>query len=269
MATQFLNGIDASNQRVINLGSPSADGDAVNKSYVDASVRGLQWEKPARVAPTGNINIASPGATIDGVTMATGDRVLLMYQTSGTPAGADNGIYIWNGAAVPLTRAPDGNALGDLDAGATFTVIEGTVNGGLVFHVLSPKTGPIGSTATTWGQLGGSSLSYAAGGGLDLNGTTFSVKTKAGGGIVADGTGTYIDTSKVPFKYAANVGDGSATAITLTHNLGTYDVQVTLFLASGQRADVFPDITRPTVNTVVLTFATAPASAAYRAVIFG
>lgn len=269
MATQFLNGIDAANQRIQNVGSPNQSGDAANKSYVDAAIRGLRWEMPVRVAPTGSITIASPGATIDGVTMATGDRVLLMYQTTGTPAGADNGVYVWNGAATPLTRAADANAQGDLDAGTTLTVTEGTVNGGKVFHVISPSTGPIGSTATVWGQLGGSAVSYTNGAGLDLSGTTFSVKTKAGGGIIADGTGVYIDITKVARTFSANVGDGSATTITLTHNLGTFDVHVAVFAASGQRPDVVPDITRPSVNTVALTFATAPASGAYRAVVVG
>ncbi|AEQ21001.1 putative tail fiber protein [Rhodococcus phage E3] len=265
MATQFLNGIDVTNQRIQNVGSPSQATDAVTKSYVDAQIRGLRWEMPARVAPTGNITISSPGGTIDTVTMASGDRVLLMFQT----AGAENGVYVWNGAAVPLTRAADANAQGDLDAGTTLTVTEGTVYGGKVFHVISPATGPIGTTATVWGQLGGSSVSYVNGAGLDLTGTTFSVKTKVGGGVIADGTGVYIDTTKFARIFSANVGDGTATTVTLTHNFATYDVGVTVFTASGQRPDVMPDITRPSVNTVALTFATAPTSGAYRALVVG
>jgi hypothetical protein len=59
-----------------------------------------------RVVATDHVNISSPGATIDGVPLSTGpppDRVLLTAQSP----GSQNGIYVWNGAAVAMTRATD------------------------------------------------------------------------------------------------------------------------------------------------------------------
>jgi hypothetical protein len=64
----------------------------------------------------------------------------------------------------------------------------------------------------------------------------------------------------------ANVGDGTNTAYTITHNLNSRDVIVQVY-DNATYETVFVDTARSTVNTVVLTFATAPASNAYRAVI--
>ena len=66
--------------------------------------------------------------------------------------------------------------------------------------------------------------------------------------------------------YAANIGDGSSTSFTVTHNLGTKDVVVDLVEVSTG-ATVYADITRPTTNTVVVAFAVAPTSNEYRVVI--
>jgi hypothetical protein len=69
-----------------------------------SAATGINWTK-ARVASTANVNIASPGAAIDGVNLVALDRVLLKNQT----APEENGLYDWNGAAVPMTRTFDMN----------------------------------------------------------------------------------------------------------------------------------------------------------------
>jgi hypothetical protein len=66
-----------------------------------------------------------------------------------------------------------------------------------------------------------------------------------------------------------NVGDGTSTAITVTHNLNTYDVTVEVYTNAAPRGTVDVDVTRPSVNTVTLTFQTAPATNALRATIRG
>jgi hypothetical protein len=115
-----------------------------------------------------------------------------------------------------------------------------------------------------WAQFGGGQT-YTAGNGLTVGANQFSVV--AGTGITV-GANVAIDPSVVVRKYAAAVGDGSTTAITITHNLNTRDVQVTLYNASTYE-QVLPDITNATVNTVTLTFAVAPTASQYRVVVFG
>ena len=64
----------------------------------------------------------------------------------------------------------------------------------------------------------------------------------------------------------ANVGDAESIVFTVTHNLNSRDVIVQVY-DNATYDTVFVDTTRSTVNTVVLTFATAPALNAYRVVI--
>lgn len=83
---------------------------------------GAAWLRlSVRVAAQSNLTLAAPGASIDGVAMAVGDRVLVKSQTS----AAENGIYVWNGAAVPMSRAADA-ATPAMLAGALTQVLEGS-----------------------------------------------------------------------------------------------------------------------------------------------
>lgn len=90
-------------------------------------------------------------------------------------------------------------------------------------------------------------------------------------------TGTDDTTAVTPLKlktyldnavggYAANVGNGSATSFTLTHNLGTRDVIVSIY-DNATYEQVMVDVMVETTSIVVVTFASAPASNAYRVVI--
>jgi hypothetical protein len=68
-------------------------------------------------------------------------------------------------------------------------------------------------------------------------------------------------------RYSADVGDGSNTSLTLTHNLGTRDVNVSVRRNSGAYEQVLVDWGAPTINTVTLVFAQAPTAAQFRATI--
>ena len=96
--------------------------DVPNKQYVDDLINGLSWKDACRVLENAiNVNIAAPGAAIDGIGMVVGDRVLLNAQA----APAQNGIWEWNGAAVPMTRPLDFATGSDPSSAATFAQ-EGT-----------------------------------------------------------------------------------------------------------------------------------------------
>ncbi|HYF74168.1 MAG TPA: hypothetical protein VD864_15155 [Nocardioides sp.] len=74
---KFGNGIDLAGQRGVNVGDPSSGTDIANKQYVDAFARGLSWKASVVAASTANVDIASAPASLDGVTLSSGDRVLL------------------------------------------------------------------------------------------------------------------------------------------------------------------------------------------------
>lgn len=248
--------------RVTNLPAPTASGDAANKGYVDSAVEGLAWKDSCRVATQANLNLSSPGATIDGITMVSGDRVLVRAQT----AGAENGIYVWNGAATAMTRALDANTFPELEQ-ATTTVEEGTGAG--VTYRQTAVNGTIDTTAVSWTTVG----------------TTAPAASTTQSGIVRLATqpevdaGTATDLAVSPQtlanwsgrlrKFSANVGDGSATSYTVTHNFNTRDVIARVFPNSGTFDDVEVDVQRTSVNAVAVVFATAPAANAYRVVVLG
>ncbi len=59
--------------------------------------------------------------------------------------------------------------------------------------------------------------------------------------------------------YSASIGDGSQTAIAVTHNLGSQDVIVQLYDTSSLDT-VYADVVRTSTNVVTITFSTAPTS---------
>ena len=248
--------------KVINLPSPTASGDAASKAYVDSIVEGLAWKDSCRVATQSNLNLSSPGATIDGVSMASQDRVLVRVQTS----AAENGIYIWNGAAVALTRALDANTFPELEQAVT-TIEEGSSAGST--YRQSQVNGTLDSTNILWSLFG--TVAPAA------SETTSGIAELATQAEVDAGTDDQriITPAKLANwsgrlrRVATNVGDGSATTYTVTHNLNTRDVIVRVFPNSGQYDDVEVDVQRTSINAVAVVFATAPANNAYRVVVLG
>lgn len=260
---KVMNGLDLQAQRIVNLADPSAGADAANKQYVDNVARGLAWKAPARAASTAAVTLAAPGATLDGVALAAGDRVLLKNQT----AAAENGLYVWTASGAPLVRAADADQGGELTPGTAVTVTEGTANGDRVFIVVSDAAITIGATAQTWGLLGGSG-SYAAGNGVTISGGTISAAAAANGGVTVGAGGIALDPNVAARKFSANIGNGSATSIAVAHNLGTKDVAVSL-RRNADDAGVLTDWTATDANTVTLAFAAAPAAGEHRVTVIG
>ena len=60
-------------------------------------------------------------------------------------------------------------------------------------------------------------------------------------------------------SFVGTIGDGSATAITVTHSLGTRNVIIQLYDSSTYDT-VYADVVRTTTDSATITFATAPAS---------
>lgn len=111
--------------KITNLASPTAAGDAANKSYVDSVAAALTPFDPVRVATTAAGTLASDfenGDSVDGVTLATNDLILIKDQASGT----ENGIYTVQASGAPVRVT--GMATSDSAAGAYTFVLEGTTN---------------------------------------------------------------------------------------------------------------------------------------------
>ncbi|MBL8752279.1 MAG: hypothetical protein JNK15_03175 [Planctomycetes bacterium] len=108
-----------------------------------------KWKQSVRVATTTNGTLATAfanGQTVDGVTLATGDRILLKAQS----AAADNGIYTVNASGAP-TRATDGNT-GTKLVSAHVPVEQGSANADTVW-VCTTNSITLGTTAQTWSSM--------------------------------------------------------------------------------------------------------------------
>lgn len=262
---KITNGLDLQSQKISNLADPSANTDGANKQYVDNVARGLQWKQPVRAATTATGTLATAyfnGQSIDGVVLATGDRVLIKNQAT----GAENGIYTVNAAGAP-TRAVDADGGTELAPGTAVTVLEGTTNGDKVYLLTTDGAVTIGTTAQTWGVLGGGTT-YTASNGVQLVGADFRGVAAAGGGLTVGATGFALDTSIAARKASANIGNGAATSIAFAHALGTKDVTVSVRLNATDEG-VLADWVATDANTVTITFAAAPAANAYRVTVTG
>lgn len=246
----------------VTVPTPTSATDAANKSYVDNAVQGLSWKQAVRVATTANGTLASAfedGDTVDGVTIATGDRILIKDQST----GSENGIYTINASGAP-TRALDANTSAEVDS-ATVYVESGTANADTVW-TLTTDNPTLNTTSLTFAQVNGGAVPAAS--------TTIAGKvelaTQAEAQAKSSGTLALTPASVADFarKYTGLIGDGSSTAIAVTHGLGSQYVNAQVFDASTN-ALVECDVTLTSSTQTSFTFAVAPSTNAYRVVITG
>ena len=183
IATQAASAVAVTGGTITGLGDPSASSDAATKNYVDTLVTGLRTRVIARVASTANVVLASGlenGDTLDGVTLATGNRVLLKNQTT----TSQNGLYtvVASGTA---SRDTEFDTISEL-AGQLILVSEGTTNADTMYLCTTDTSATLGSSAITYTQVfpsaGGTVTSVAV---ADSGSSEFTV---TGSPITSSGT---------------------------------------------------------------------------------
>lgn len=194
--------VSLNSQKITNLGTPTLDTDAATKAYVDAARSGLDVKQSVRATSTANVTVtytptggtsargqitAAPN-TLDGVSLAANDRILLKDQTT----GAQNGIWVVStlgtGSNGVWDRATDFDTDAEVTGGAFTFVKEGTVNAdsGWVLSTNDPIViGGASGTALTFAQFSGAGQ-ITAGAGLTKNGNTLDVGTASAARIVVN-----------------------------------------------------------------------------------
>lgn len=153
------------------LGGISAEVDAVRSLASMAT----QWKDKVVAASTANVVLASGlenGDVLDGVTLVTGNRILLLAQT----AAAENGIWIVAATGAP-TRAGDADSGPELLGMACF-VNAGAVNGGRAYVCVTTGTITPGTTALTYREISNQEL---------INANIAGFTTEAGRPILRNG----------------------------------------------------------------------------------
>jgi len=196
-------------------GDPTQALHAATKQYVDAIQQSLDVKDSVRVASTGsNIDFATGGLlTIDGITVASGDRVLLKDQT----AGAENGIYV--AASGAWSRSSDADTSAKVTPGMFTFVTDGTVNGDNGFVLVTNGPITLGSTALTFTQFSGAGQ-ITAGNGLSKSGNTLSVLgttnriSVSGSGV--DISSSYVGQTSITTLGTITTGTWSGTTISVS-----------------------------------------------------
>lgn len=301
MATKFLAGVDANSQRILAVGDPTNSSDAANKSYVDNLIYGLTWKEPVVAASTGNVDETTAPSTLDGVTLAADDRILLKDQTT----GSENGIYIFAAAGSALTRSNDADSAAELRS-ATVKVAKGNANADTTYTLQTDDI-TLGTTALDWvevnagttytagsglGESPAGTFNVSVGSGIEINSDAVRISAAAAGNGLSGGGGSALavdpgdgiqissdqvavtsDVVRTPStvvrKYSQNVPAMSAgTPEQITHNLGTKDITAQL-IQNSDGAFTFADIKADSTNTLTITSSTAVSADTYRIVVHG
>ena len=222
IATQDANNVALTGGSITGLGDPSATSDAATKNYVDQLIAGLRTRIVAEVATTANVDLTADlqnGDTIDGVTLVTGDRVLVKDQST----GSQNGLYtvVASGTA---SRDTEYDTIAEL-SGQMVVVNQGTANDNKIFLCTTNNTATLDTDTITFTQVTPSNV-----------GTVTSVAVADSGSSEFTVTGSPI-TSSGTINLAVNAIDNSkitglGTAATL--NVGTSANNVVQLNGSAQ-----------------------------------
>ena len=150
ISTQNSNSVSITGGSISGLSLPTADTEASSKLYVDNAIAGMRTRIITRVATTGNVNLTNGlenGDSIDGITLQTGDKILVKSNTDAT----ENGIYICPSSGT-ASRDTNYDTVEEL-AGQMIVVQEGSTNADKIFLCTTDNSGSIGSVNIVFSQI--------------------------------------------------------------------------------------------------------------------
>jgi len=286
---------------VNNLGAVSAASFSGSGSGLTGTASGftagaVPWSgvtgKPTTIAGYGITNaLSTSGGTVNGhLTIGSAFQVLAGSGTSLLPGysfsgDTDTGLFrsgansfdLVTGGSIRVTIGSAGIVSIFGTAAATSFSGAGT---GLTGTASALNIGGNAATATNvaWSGITSKPTSISGFGITDAIDTSASSQTKAGslaisGNLTVSGVTTTksagTKTGTPLLRHAQTIGDGYATSITVTHNLGTDDVMVQIRRVSDNVIGNYATSISTATNSVTVTFASAPLASQYRVVVFG
>ena len=206
---------------------------------------------------TGNLTVNGTTTTVNSTTITVDDNNLELGSVD-TPSDttADGGGITLKGATDKTilwendTDSWDFNQNLNIESGYAYRI-----NDTSVLNATTLGSTVVNSSLTTVGTI--ASGTWAA--------TDVAV---AHGGTGASSAGDARANLGVMEKVTETIGDGSATSFAITHNRSTTDVVVEVYDASTNDT-VFANVTRNSTSQVTVSFASAPATNAYKVVVIG
>lgn len=141
------------NNLLTNVADAVSSQDAVNLRTAQGLIQGLDTKASVRVATTAAGTLASSfanGSVIDGVTLVTGNAILIKDQSS----GSENGIYLVAASGAP-SRRNDADTSAKVTSNLYVFVEEGTVNADNGFTLTNNGAITLGTTALVFTQFSG------------------------------------------------------------------------------------------------------------------
>lgn len=267
--------------RVTGVADPTSAQDAVTKVYVDNLVQGLAPKAAVRAVTTGvetyTISAGAVtvinGTTIDGVSPAVGERILVKNAptASGVGGGAAqtstsfpaNGIYIVTNATTNLTisRATDADSWAELVGALIPTVAGGTANGDTVWLSTTTPGGTINTNNVAFTIFSNATVIVGDNVYITRSGNTIQ-PAAIPGDPTAGANGSVVATAGAlsrQMRFALK-GDGAATSFTCTHSFGNRAVWAIGFLdsAGAPAQPVEIDYIATSTSAISVTFPVAP-----------
>ena len=200
--------VSFNSQEITNVADPTSAQSAATKAYVDAVKTGLDVKDSVKVATTGNITLSGT-QTIDGVSVAADERVLVKDQTD----ASENGIYDCKSGS--WARSSDFDSNTEVTSGAFTFVEQGTVNADAGFVLTTDGSITVGTTDLAFTQFSGAGA-ITAGDGLQKSGTEISADLKANGGVVIESSELAIDLGASSITGTLAVSDGGTGATSVS-----------------------------------------------------
>lgn len=189
MSYEIYADVDVHGNKLLNVGDGTANTDGINLGQLNLALDIRDFKQSVRVSSATNVNLAAPGATVDGVALSVGERFFPRGQT----LGQENGIYVYQGAATPATRSTDADTSAKVTAGMVVVVEEGTAADTL--WLLSTNN-PIvlGTTPLTFVRIGGNAFTQIIGDGVTQTiAVTHNLGTKALHVTVYRNSGVFVE----------------------------------------------------------------------------
>jgi len=274
---------DAANKRYVDGVAQGLDIKASVKAATTANIAGTYANGTAGVGATFTVTNQG-GLSVDGVSVNTlDDRLLIKDQTTQT----QNGIYVLTTSGGPgvspiFTRALDFNQPAEIPGAFTF-VEQGTTNADRGFVCTTDAGATMGTTSITFVQFSAAG-SFTAGTGIDITSNTISLATSnvlslfnlntngivartasntvaartitAGNGInVTNGDGVSANPTIALKSFSGTGPSSTANTWSVTHNLNSENLIVTLREAGSGKELVLADTIFTDNNSLSFSFA--------------
>lgn len=224
----------------LTVATPTQDGHAATKVYVDGQLQGLDIKDSVVAASTaiiattasssvtaqtivfangdGDFDADADTFTLDAISLSAGDRVLIKDGININSGGLDqtvNGIYTVGAldqTTLTLTRADDSNLSAELSPGSFCFVEKGTTNADSGFVASHDSDPTIGTNNITYTQFSGAGA-VGAGNGLSKVGATLSVDLDSNSGLAVSASGLKLNGTKLVDSSSVTVASDSLVAV--------------------------------------------------------